>query len=69
MRKGGLRGEVFLRHAHQLVGLPIADDLHPVVFEKPEVDFSIREQAHQFQQLFRGDGASPLFFHFGAAGG
>ena len=39
-----------------------------MIFEQPETDLAFRQQAHQFQQLFRGNGSGAFLFHFRFAG-
>ena len=58
----GMAGKIILGHAHHLVGAPVRGDLHPMVFEQLEANLALRQQAHQVEQLFRGNGARrPLF--------
>ena len=68
MRKCGQRREIILRHAHELVGLAVAGDLHPMIFEQLEFNFFIGQQPHEFEKFFCRDGAGAFFFHFGFAG-
>ena len=62
------RREIVLGHAHQLVVLAIAGDLHVMIFQQLETNFLIGQQAHQLEEFFRRDGAGAFFFDLGFAG-
>ncbi len=62
VRKIGERGKIVLRHTHKLVSFAIAGDLHPVIFEQLEANFSVGQQPDEVEKFLGRNGASAFFF-------
>ena len=69
MRECGDGGKIVLGHSDHLVSLAVGKNLHPMIFQQLEPDFSFRQEAHEFEKFFRGDRSGAFFFYLGFARG
>ena len=65
----GIAGKIILGHSDHFVGLAIGENLHPMIFKQLEADFAFRQEAHELEEFFRGDGSGAFFFYLGFARG
>src|SRR4029077_10273891 len=69
VRESRERGEIILGHSHELVGLAVGDDLHPVVLELLQADLALGKKADKLEKFLRRDRRRAILLDLGLAGG
>src|SRR5260370_22546748 len=64
MREDWNGRKVIFGHANHFVLPPVRRNLYPMIFQQPETNLTFRQQAHQFEQLLRGDCAGAFLCYF-----